>query len=104
MRSARISYSRVGTCAANLTLLLTDTVQDGFTAEFDYTLEAANLRRMIDEVLPLCEREGMRVRFPRPYDQSHPNLPAIFKQRGRSLTTRRLMVMDMCDGASLSKV
>jgi len=81
-----------------------DAVQDGFTAEFDYTLEAANLRRMIDEVLPLCEREGMRVHFPRPYDHSHPNLPAIVKQRGRSLTTRRLMVMDMCDGASLSKV
>lgn len=81
-----------------------DAVEEGFAAEFDYRLEAANLRRMVDDVLPLCQQAGLRISFPAPYDEQHPNLPAELRQRGQSLTTKRLMVMDRCLGSSLSKV
>eukprot|EP00966_Prymnesium_polylepis_P216713 5017086-Prymnesium_polylepis.1 len=80
-----------------------DAVEEGFAAEFDYRLEAANLRRMVDEVLPLCQQAGMRVSFPAPYDARHPNLPAALREKEQCLTTKRLMVMDRCDGSSLSK-
>ena len=81
-----------------------DAVEEGFAAEFDYRLEAANLRRMVDDVLPLCQQAGLRIDFPAPYDERHPNLPAALRQRGRSLATKRVMVMEQCVGSSLSKV
>ena len=81
-----------------------DAVEEGFAAEFDYRLEAANLRRMVDEVLPLCKQAGLRITVPAPYDERHPNLPPSVRRRGASLTTKRLMVMDRCAGSSLSKV
>ena len=79
-------------------------VEAGFTAEFDYRLEASNLRKMIREVLPLCRAEKLRVDFPAPYDLEHPNLPPALRAKGQPLATKRLMVMDRCNGASLSKV
>ena len=50
-------------------------IKKQFLTEFDYRLEAANLRRVVDDVLPLCERSGLRVRFPAPFDAHHPKLP-----------------------------
>jgi len=44
------------------------------------------------------------VKFPRPYDFEHPNLPTYLREEGRCLATKRLMVMDHCEGASLSKI
>lgn len=56
------------------------------------------------QVLPLCKEAGLRVTFPTPYDSAHPNLPVALRNRGASLATKRLMVMDACDGCSLSKI
>ena len=77
---------------------------EGFTSEFDYTLEGRNLRRMITEVLPHCKRRGLKISFPQPYDEHHPGLPSAVRANGRSLVTKRLMVMDMCPGQSVTKI
>ena len=42
--------------------------------------------------------------FPEPYDEQHPRLPPMLKDAGRSLVTRRVLVMDLCRGKSVSKV
>ena len=55
-------------------------------------------------MLPRCRARGLAVTFPAPYDAEHTKLPAVLRERGRSLVTRRLMVMDRCEGTSLSKV
>jgi len=77
---------------------------EGFTSEFDYRLEAENLRSMIDEVLPRCKARGLRVNFPEPFDARHPKLPAALRARGASLCTKRLMVMELCPGSSVTKI
>ena len=77
---------------------------EGFTSEFDYRLEAQNLRTMIEEVLPRCKARRLRVDFPQPFDAKHPKLPKTLKERGASLCTKRLMVMELCPGSSVTKI
>ena len=49
-------------------------------------------------------RAGSKLDFPEPYDEQHPRLPPMLKDAGRSLVTRRVLVMDLCRGKSVSKV
>ena len=57
-----------------------EAVEEGFAAEFDYRLEAVNLRRMVDEVPPPPRASTMRscpaLSTMRRYHASLPRAPA----------------------------
>ena len=83
-------------------------VEDAFAQEFDYRLEGACLREMVDEVLPHFEAPGSRYRgvfhFPTPVDARHPRNPPALAARGKCLVTKRVLVMDRCEGETLTKI
>jgi hypothetical protein len=70
-----------------------------FEQEFDYKQEAANLRRMCDEVRPFFRG----LRFPEPYDAKHPRFPKALANSGIPLVTKRLLVMDEMPGRTVTK-
>jgi len=75
-------------------------VEKNFEMEFDYALEGANLRRMVNEVQP----HFTELSFPSPYDKGHPNLPAAMRKKGTSLVTKRVLTMDLCKGESVQRL
>lgn len=82
-----------------------DEVAKSFVSEFDYRLEAGNLRIAGENL----EKAGFasKALIPKPVDAKHPKCPPKFKEnRGGSdgLCSRKVMVMDAVDGKPVKKV
>ena len=74
--------------------------QSMFANEFDYRKEGANLRLMCSAVKGRFDK----LNFPAPYDDEHPNLPETFRRANKCLVTKRVLVMDLCEGKTLTKI
>jgi hypothetical protein len=74
--------------------------QSLFANEFDYRKEGRNLRLMCSRV----KDRFANLNFPAPYDDEHPHLPPLFKGTGKCLVTQRVLVMDRCEGKTLTKI
>ena len=74
--------------------------QKMFSNEFDYRKESDNLRKMCTEV----KGKFRNLNFPEPYDALHPNLPPSVRARGGSLVTAKVLVMDVCEGKTITKL
>jgi hypothetical protein len=81
-----------------------DEVGKSFVSEFDYRLEAQNLRKCGDNLLKAGF--GSKAFIPEPVDALHKACPAERAQggAGEGLCTRRVMVMDAVPGKPVKKV
>ena len=86
-------------------------MQELFEAEFDYTREAANLRRMCETVGPRFAHTEPPVSFPQPYDAKRyladnlpPLPPGTRVAAAGGLVTRRVLVMDLCHGETITEI
>ena len=79
-----------------------DEVAKSFVSEFDYRLEAENLRIAGDNL----KKAGMasRALIPEPIDSKHLKCPPVFKAREGGLCSKKVMVMDAIDGKPVKKV
>jgi len=72
------------------------TMEQQFEQEFDYTSEAAVMRKMVENLMP---HYGKHIEIPLPIDAAHPSCPG----RASTLCTRKVLTMEKLVGTPIRK-